>query len=196
MSTLKNLDKYNIILASQSPRRRELLSGLNIDFRVKTIEVDEDYPSNLYGEEIPMYLAEKKALAYKSTIKDNDMFITADTIVICENKVLNKPTDQIEARSMLKTLSNKTHQVITGVCIQTIQHKKVFSVKSDVKFAELTDAEIDYYIETYSPMDKAGAYGIQEWIGFAGVESINGSYFNIMGFPIQRVYTELKNWPK
>lgn len=194
MTTLKNLDKYSIILASQSPRRRELLSGLNIDFRIKTIDVEEDYPSDLLGEEIPMYLAEKKALAYVPTMKSNNLLITADTIVICEGEVLNKPSDQAQARQMLETLSGKTHQVITAVCIQTIQHRKVFNAKSDVKFAKLTEAEIDYYIETYKPMDKAGAYGIQEWIGFVGVESINGPYFNIMGLPIQRLYTELKNW--
>lgn len=131
MTTLKNLDKYSIILASQSPRRRELLSGLNIDFRIKTIDVEEDYPSDLLGEEIPMYLAEKKALAYVPTMKSNNLLITADTIVICEGEVLNKPSDQAQARQMLETLSGKTHQVITAVCIQTIQHRKVFNAKSE-----------------------------------------------------------------
>ena len=191
---LQNLDNYNIILASQSPRRQELLRGLNLKFEVKVIDVEEDFPAEIVGVDIPMYLAEKKANAYNSIMNENTMIITADTIVWHEGKVLGKPVDIVDARRMLHTLSGKTHQVITGVCISTLKRRKIFHVISDVRFAKLTDGEIEYYLENFQPYDKAGSYGVQEWIGYVGVEHINGSYFNVMGLPIQRLYTELKRW--
>jgi len=194
MSVLQNLDKYKIILASQSPRRQELLRGLNLNFEVMVLDVDEDYPAGIVGVDIPMYLAKKKANAYQEIMNESTMLITADTIVWHEGKVLGKPTDKQDARRTLKMLSGKTHQVITGVCISTLKRRKVFHVITEVRFSKLTDNEIDYYLENYKPYDKAGSYGVQEWIGFVGVEHITGSYFNVMGLPIQRLYTELKRW--
>lgn len=194
MELLSHLNKYHIILGSQSPRRSELLASLNIPFEVKTIDLEETYPKELVGVDIPVYLAEKKADEHIKTLDDNTLLITADTIVWHEGKVYNKPTDKHEAYTMLKSLSGKTHQVITGVCICTLKKRKVFHVISDVRFARLNSHEINYYIEHFKPYDKAGAYGIQEWIGYIGVEYIEGSYFNVMGLPIQRLYTELKNW--
>ena len=194
MNLLKNIAHYDIILASQSPRRRELLKGLDTDFRIEVIDVDESYPNGMMGVEIPMYLAEKKANAYRSIMQDNTLLITADTIVWHEGRVMNKPANEAEARQMLTKLSGKTHQVITGVCISSLRKRRVFHVISEVRFARLTDAEIDYYLDNYKPYDKAGSYGVQEWIGFVGVEHINGSYFNVMGLPVQRLYNELKRW--
>lgn len=191
---LSNLEKYHIILASQSPRRKELLKGLNIPFDVKVIEVEETYPAGLVGVDIPTYLAKKKAIAFNNFMEENTLLITADTIVWHEGKVFGKPNDKKEARLMLTALSGKKHQVITGVCISTLKRRKVFSVISDVRFAKLNAEEIDYYLDNYEPYDKAGSYGVQEWMGFVGVESIEGSYFNVMGLPVQRLYNELKNW--
>jgi septum formation protein len=189
---LKNIEKYKIVLASQSPRRQELLRGLQVDFSVKVMDVDETYPSDIVGVDIPMYLAEKKADAYE--IDDETLLITADTIVWHEGQVLGKPRDKADAKRMLKQLSGKTHEVITGVCICTTKKRKVFHVISEVRFASLAESEIDYYLENFKPYDKAGSYGVQEWIGYVGVEHIEGSYFNVMGLPIQRVYNELKRW--
>lgn len=189
---LKNIAQYNIVLASQSPRRQELLKGLNLDFTVQLIDVEENYPREIVGVDIPMYLAEKKANAYQ--IDDKTLLITADTIVWHEGKVLGKPADKTEAKQMLKQLSGKTHQVITGVCVTTLEKRKTFHVISEVRFSSLSEMEIDFYLENYNPYDKAGSYGVQEWIGFVGVEHINGSYFNVMGLPIQRLYNELKRW--
>ena len=194
MNLLQNIEKYKIILASQSPRRIELLGGLNIKFEVMVLDVNEDFPAQMVGVDIPMYLAEKKANAYKHIMDEHTMIITADTIVWHEGKVLGKPVDETDARRMLRALSGKTHQVITGVCISTLQRRKVFHVISDVRFARLTEAEIEYYHHNFKPYDKAGSYGVQEWIGFVGVEHINGSYFNVMGLPVQRLYNELKRW--
>ncbi len=194
MNVLANLDNYEIVLGSQSPRRNELLKGLNLNFTVEVIDVEENYPKSIVGVDIPMYLAEKKAKAYISKMKDNTLLITADTIVWHEGKVLGKPVDENDARKMLQTLSGKTHQVITGVCISTVKHKKIFHVISEVRFSRLSPMEIDYYLENYQPYDKAGSYGVQEWIGYVGVEHINGSYFNVMGLPVQRLYNELKRW--
>ncbi len=191
-SLLKNIEKYKIVLASQSPRRQELLRGLQVEFSVKVLHVDESYPSDIVGVDIPMYLAEKKADAY--TIDDETLLITADTIVWHEGQVYGKPIDKADAKRMLKQLSGKMHEVITGVCIRTNKKRKVFHVISEVRFASLTENEIDYYLENFKPYDKAGAYGVQEWIGYVGVEHIEGSYFNVMGLPIQRVYNELKRW--
>ena len=194
MNVLANLDNYEIVLGSQSPRRNELLKGLNLNFTVEIIDVEENYPKSIVGVDITMYLAEKKAKAYISKMKDNTLLITADTIVWHEGKVLGKPVDENDARKMLQTLSGKTHQVITGVCISTLKQKKIFHVISEVRFSRLSPLEIDYYLENYQPYDKAGSYGVQEWIGYVGVEHINGSYFNVMGLPVQRLYNELKRW--
>jgi len=193
---LSNLSNYNIILASQSPRRHELLKGLNIPFEVKVIDVEETYPEQLFGVDIPMYLAEKKANAYVSKMQENTLLITADTIVWHEGKVYGKPADKAEATRMLKALSGKTHEVITGVCISTLKQRKTFHVISEVRFTSLTPSEIEYYLDNYKPYDKAGSYGVQEWIGYIGVEHIEGSYFNVMGLPVQRLYNELKRWKK
>lgn len=190
---LENLDKYKVVLASNSPRRRELLSGLGVKYEVKVLpDVDESYPDGMEGMEIPRYIACKKADAYRSFIQANELVITADTIVWLEGKVMGKPAGEEEARLMLHALSGRTHQVITGVCLTTSDIQRSYSTVTDVTFATLTDEEIDYYVRTYLPMDKAGSYGIQEWIGFIGVEGISGSYFNVMGLPIQRLYTELR----
>lgn len=194
---LSHLSNYEIILASQSPRRHELLQGLNIPFEVKVIDIDEEnYPHQLVGVDIPMYLAEKKADAYLQSMNENTLLITADTIVWHEGRVFGKPKDKADATRMLKALSGKTHEVITGVCICTLTKRKVFHVISEVRFARLLPQEIEYYLNNYQPYDKAGAYGVQEWIGYIGVEHIDGSYFNVMGLPIQRLYNELKRWKK
>ena len=188
---------YHIILASNSPRRRELLSGLDLEYEVKVLpDIEEGYPEGLSMEEIPRYIAAEKAAAYKDIIADNDLIITADTVVVLGDEVLGKPTDLDDARRMLRELSGKTHQVITGVYLMTKEKERGFSVVTDVTFKELSDEEIDYYVEKYRPLDKAGAYGIQEWIGYIGVTGLNGSYFNVMGLPVQRIYTELQSFHK
>lgn len=191
---LDNLKKYRIILGSASPRRQELLKGIDIPFEVISKDVDESFPPSMTGVGIPMYLAEKKANAFSDMITDDIMLITADTIVLLEGKVLGKPNGKEAARKMLQHLSGKTHQVITGVCITTKNRRRTFHTVSEVRFAHLNDGEIDYYLEHYAPYDKAGSYGVQEWIGFIAVEQITGSYFNVMGLPIQRLYNELKRW--
>ena len=190
---LDNLKKYNIVLASNSPRRKELMSGLGVDYVVKTLpDVDESYPDTLQGREIPAYISREKADAYKSLIQPDELLITADTIVWLNGEVLGKPKGREGAIDMLRKLSGTSHQVITGVCLTTSDWQKSFTAVTDVTFATLTEEEIIYYVDKYTPMDKAGAYGVQEWIGFIGVESISGSYFNVMGLPIQRLYQELK----
>lgn len=190
-----DLSQYNVILASNSPRRKELLSGLDINYSIKTLpDVDESYPQSLSGEEIPIYIAKEKTVAYKAFMEDDTLLITADTIVLLEGKVYGKPIDEEDAKRMLRALSGKTHQVLTGVCITTKTKQKAFAVSSDVRFATLEDKEIEYYVTKYKPLDKAGAYGVQEWIGYIGVEYISGSYYNIMGLPIQRLYQELKTF--
>lgn len=190
-----NLSRYNIILASNSPRRKELLSGLNIPYEVKTLpNIDESYPDNLIGKDIAIYIAKEKANAYLDQLDGNTLLITADTIVLLDGKVYGKPSDDTDAKQMLRDLSGKTHQVITGVCITTKDKQVSFGVSSEVRFAKLEDDEIEYYVSNYKPFDKAGAYGVQEWIGYIAVEYISGSYFNIMGLPIQRLYRELKKF--
>lgn len=190
---LQNLQNYKIILASQSPRRKELLAGLGITFEVRVLaDIDESYPTHLVGEEIAAYIAKAKSAAYLTTLAANELVITADTIVCQEGHVLGKPRHKEEAKQMLRTLSGETHQVFTGVCLVSTKFQKEFVATTNVTFATLTEEEIDYYVEKYQPMDKAGSYGIQEWIGFIGVERMEGSYFNVMGLPVQRLYTELK----
>ncbi|OYP61524.1 Maf-like protein [Prevotella sp. P3-122] len=185
--------KYNIILASNSPRRRELLAGLDVDYEVRVLkDIDETYPDSLPVAEIPTYISREKAAAY--TIADNELLLTADTVVVLGNEVMGKPVDDADAKRMLRELSGKTHQVITGVCLTTTKKQHSFSVTTDVTFKELTDDEIDYYVSNYHPLDKAGAYGIQEWIGYIGVTSLQGSYFNVMGLPVQRIYEALADF--
>lgn len=193
---LTNLKKYKIVLGSNSPRRRELLAGLDIDFEVRTIQgIDESYPAGLKEEDVPVYIARKKANAYKSSMAADELLITADTVVWTFDKIWGKPKDREDAISMLQTLSDHVHEVITGVCVATKDRQVDFSVFSAVSFSKLDEEEISYYVDKYKPFDKAGSYGIQEWIGYVGVESINGSFYNVMGLPVQRLYQELKKWP-
>ena len=193
---LDNLKKYKIILASASPRRRELLAGLDVDFVVRTLpDVDESFPADLQGGEIPLYISKKKADVYRPFMADDELVITADTIVWLDGKALGKPVDENDAFAMIRNMSGKTHSVFTGVTITTKNVQHSFVAQSDVTFAELSDDEIGYYITKYRPMDKAGAYGAQEWIGYIGMSNIVGSYFNVMGLPVQRLYSELKQIP-
>ena len=186
---------YQLILASASPRRKELLAGLNIPFEVRLIDgIDETYPSELPIDEVPLYISQKKAAAYKTNISPHTIVLTADTVVVCNEQILGKPIDEADARRMLQMLSGKTHRVITGVTLLVEGNSKSFSVATDVTFKPLSAAEIDYYIRIFKPFDKAGAYGIQEWIGYIGVTAINGSYFNVMGLPVQRIYEELRTY--
>lgn len=190
---LDNLKKYHIILASNSPRRHELMKGLGVDFEVKTLRnIDESFPDDLRANDVAQFIAERKADAYASIVHDNDLIITADTVVVLEDKILGKPHSRDEAIQMLRALSGKTHHVVTGVCLLTVNDRKVFKSITNVQFAQLSEDEITYYVDTYSPYDKAGAYGVQEWIGYIGVENIEGSYYNVMGLPIQKLYKELK----
>ena len=184
---------YRIFLASNSPRRKELLSGLGIPFEVRVNgDIDESYPSDLPPEAIPLHISRKKAAAYLQTMSADELIITADTVVVASGEILGKPVDGSDAHRMLRLLSGTTHQVITGVCLTTTDHQVAFSVTTDVTFKDLSDEEIHYYIDHYRPYDKAGAYGIQEWIGYIGVTGLHGSYFNVMGLPIQRIYEELR----
>lgn len=192
---LENLSKYKIILGSNSPRRKEILSGLDIKFNVKVIPgLEENYPETLDPQEIPVFLSKQKAEAYLSSLDDTMLLITADTIVWNGNAVIGKPKNRAEAIQMLRSLSGHEHHVVTGVCLTTMKKQMTFSVISSVRFASLNDEEIIYYVDKYKPFDKAGAYGIQEWIGYVGVESISGSFYNVMGLPVQRLYQELKTF--
>lgn len=192
-----DLSKYHIILASNSPRRRELLKGLDLDFEVRVLpNVDEKYPEGKPADEFPLYICKEKAAAYKGLLKENDVLITADTMVILGNTALGKPKDDDDARRMLRLLSGKSHKVVTGVALTTVASQRAFDVTTGVTFGNLTDEEIDYYVNKYHPLDKAGAYGIQEWIGYIGVTGIQGSYFNVMGLPVQRIWSELKDFLK
>ena len=187
-----NLKKYKVILASNSPRRKELLAGLGVDYEVRTLpDVDESYPETLQGADIPLYIAKEKADAYVAMMQPGELMITADTIVWLDGKVLGKPRDREDALQMLRTMSGRTHEVFTGVCITTTDWQRSFTAQTEVRFATLSEEEIAYYVDNFQPMDKAGAYGVQEWIGFIGVENISGSYYNIMGLPVQKLYREL-----
>ena len=201
--------KYKIILASNSPRRRELLAGLDVNFEVKVLNgIDESYPDDLDAYQVAEFIAQKKAEAYRSLLNEEEssaeecLILTADTVVIApaaneqndqEGKgiILGKPKTADDAVRMLRMLSGKTHHVVTGVCLTTKEEQRHFSVTTEVSFKELTDWEINYYISHYKPFDKAGAYGIQEWIGYIGCTGLNGSYFNVMGLPVQRIYEEM-----
>ena len=189
---MKNLDKYRIVLASNSPRRKELLAGLGLSFEVRVMQgIDESYPSGLPVDEVALYIAGKKAEAYRGAMSSDELIITADTVVIVGDEILGKPSDEHDAERMLRLLSGRTHQVTTGVCLLTAEKERCFDVTTDVTFKTLTDEEIHYYVNRYRPFDKAGAYGIQEWIGYIGVTGLNGSYYNVMGLPVQRIYQEL-----
>lgn len=191
------LKKYHIILASNSPRRRELLRGLDLDFEVRVLPgIAEDHPDGMMAEDIPVFISKEKASAYKDELETNDLLITADTMVILDGRALGKPADDDDARRMLHALSGKIHHVVTGVTISAKDKVRTFGVSTDVAFKPLSDEEIDYYVSHYHPLDKAGAYGIQEWIGFVGVTSIHGSYFNVMGLPVQRIWDELNKFVK
>ena len=186
---------YHIILASNSPRRRELLAGLDVDFEVRVVKgVSEAYPAGLPVMDVAGYVAHEKAGAYKDQLGGGAVVLTADTVVVLGGEVLGKPKDLDDARRMLRMLSGMTHHVVTGVCLTAADRQRCFSVVTDVTFRELSDEEINYYVDKYRPLDKAGAYGIQEWIGYVGVTSISGSYFNVMGLPVQRIYEELRRF--
>lgn len=192
---LDNLSKYRLVLASNSPRRRSLLAGLDIDFEVRVIKgIDESYPEGLEVTDIPLYIATSKAEAYKSTMADDELIITADTVVIAQGRVLGKPASFDEAFEMLRSLSSIEHKVVTGVCLLTKDKISRFKSESSVRFASLDDDEITYYLDKYKPYDKAGAYGIQEWIGYIGVQTINGCFYNVMGLPVQKLYQELRRF--
>ncbi|WP_101358887.1 Maf family nucleotide pyrophosphatase [Raineya orbicola] len=183
-----------IILASASPRRRQLLAGLDIEFEVKTKEVSEDFSDEMPANQVPLYLAQKKAESFEAELQKNQLIIAADTIVSIEGKILNKPNSLQEARTMLEMLSGKMHKVITGVCLLSRQKKELFADITQVYFRSLSNAEIDYYVEHYKPFDKAGSYGAQEWLGMIAIERIEGSYFNVMGLPVHLLYEKLKNF--
>lgn len=183
---------YIFTLASASPRRRELLKGLDIDFTVEPGKDEKEaYSEGMPHTDIPSFLARHKSETFHRTLREKEVLITADTLVFLDEKILGKPRDREEAAAMLHALSGRTHKVITGIALRTRDRIHSFSDTTEVDFRHLTDAEIDYYIETCRPFDKAGAYGIQEWIGYVGIPAIRGSYFNVMGLPVQRLYTEL-----
>jgi septum formation protein len=190
---LPRLQGYRIVLASNSPRRRELLAGLGLQFEVRVLpHITESFPQDLPTEQVAEFIAREKAAAYQPLIQPRELVITADTIVVVSGHVLGKPADAADARRMLRLISGRQHQVITGVCLTTSGVQRSFSASTSVTFKPLSDAEISFYIDTFHPFDKAGAYGIQEWIGYVGVTRLEGSYFNVMGLPVQRIYTELQ----
>lgn len=184
----------HLVLASNSPRRKELLAGLDIPFEVRVIDgIDESHPEGVDIYSISEVLAMRKAAAYEGNIADDEVILTADTVVILDDQILEKPSSLENAKEMLRQLSGRSHSVVTGVCIGTKEDLNYshFSVLTEVRFKELSDEEINYYVETYRPLDKAGAYGIQEWIGYVGVTGMDGSFYNVMGLPVQRIYPEL-----
>ena len=192
---LNYTEPLHIILGSQSPRRRELMAGLDIPFSCVTIDADESYPVELKAGDIPMYISRAKARAYVSELKDNDLLITSDTIVWLNGEMLGKPQDEEEAKAMLARLSGQTHEVYTAVCFADRNGELETWVDcTKVTFNNLSEEDIDYYVSKYRPLDKAGAYGVQEWIGYVGVTRMEGSYFNVMGFPICHVYERLKKY--
>ncbi len=188
-----DLKGYKLTLASQSPRRRELLKGLDVEFSTCTVDADESFPAELKGAEAVQYICKAKADAYKPLLEDKTIAITADTVVILDDKIIGKPKTE-EAFCMIKSLSGRVHEVITAVCIFSKEKSVEFYSSTEVHFSTLTDEEIRYYINKYKPFDKAGSYGVQEWIGYIGIEKIVGSYFNVMGLPVKRLYDELKTF--
>ncbi|QNL23136.1 septum formation protein Maf [Hyphobacterium sp. CCMP332] len=190
----KNLSKYTILLGSKSPRRAALLKQSNLLFRKVFIDIEESFPKQLQPSFAAMYIAERKSMHFREFIEDEEILLTSDTVVVIKNKILAKPKDKQEAKSMLKLLSGDTHEVITAVCMRNENKKKVFYDSSKVYFENLDDEAIDYYIENFKPFDKAGAYGIQEWIGLTHIKRIEGSYFNIVGLPCHLIVEAIKNW--
>lgn len=190
----KKLEGYTLVLASGSPRRKDFFENLGIPFTIKVKNVKEDYPAHLQGAQIAEYIAQTKANAFKNQLKANEIVITADTVVWCNGESLAKATNKAQALEMLKKLSGQWHQVITAVCLFSKMQKNVFSATTKVKFKKLTNAEMHYYIDTYHPYDKAGAYGIQEWLGSVAIEAIEGSYNNVVGLPTHLVYKALMQW--
>lgn len=187
------LQHYNVILASASPRRRELLRATGIEYRLaEKFECEEEYPATLTAEDVAPYLSRLKSHAYPTTLRYNDLLITADTTVVLGGEVLGKPTTEQEARAMLARLAGREHSVVTGVTLRMADRERTFASRSVVRFAPLSEEQIDYYVDNYHPMDKAGAYGIQEWIGYVGIESIEGSFYNVMGLPVQRLCREIE----
>lgn len=192
MNFYQKIEKFKITLGSQSPRRRELLSGLDIDFTIEpNKDESESFTEDMVQEEVPEFLARHKSDTFHRELLDNEILITADTLVFCNGEIIGKPSDRNDAYNIIKRLSGNTHRVITGVALRSKGCYRSFSVITDVTFNELSDEEIYYYIDKYQPYDKAGAYGVQEWIGYVGINSINGSFYNVMGLPVQRLYTEL-----
>lgn len=190
-TTLKEFP-YKLILGSASPRRQELLKSLGFEFRNQPVKVDETlWPKDLEAQEIPIYLAELKADAYEEELKENELLITADTVVWCEGKVFNKPENFAEGKKMLETLSGKMHEVFTAVCLKSANKQTTFYDVSKVYFKKLKTDEIEYYLTNYSPYDKAGGYGVQDWIGYIGIDKIDGSFYNVMGLPVKELYEEL-----
>lgn len=187
----KKLKNYNIILGSGSPRRKELLKSLGLEFTINTKDIVEDYPKYLHGSEITNYIAELKASAFIDDLKEDDLLITADTVVRIHGKILGKPKDRDDAIAMLQELSNTAHEVITSICFTSLDKQRTFHDATIVHFRELTQEEIEFYIDTFKPFDKAGAYGIQEWIGLIAITKINGSYYNVVGFPVHKFYKEI-----
>ena len=196
MELFDNISEYRVILGSGSPRRKELLAMLDIDFEVRSAgDVDESYPADLPAEEVPLYLARKKSNAFLSWLRENELVITADTVVICDSNVLGKPADTDEAFRMLKMLSGRKHTVVTGLTVATREIQISDTAITEVEFAPLSDETIREYIDRYRPLDKAGAYGIQEWIGAVAIKGINGSFYNVMGLPLHLLTTLLLRIP-
>ena len=191
---IDKLKKYNLILGSNSPRRKEILEEMGLKVNVMASDIDESYSENIKLHEVPIFLAEKKSKALNYLIKEKDILITADTIVLLKNKILSKPKDQFDAKKILLDLSSQIHNVITGVCIYNYKKTISFSCSTSVTFNSIEEKEIDFYIKKYKPFDKAGSYGIQEWIGLIGINKINGSYSNVVGLPSSRLYHELKRF--
>ena len=196
MTLLKDsLKNCRLILASNSPRRRQLLGDCGLEFTLaQKYEVEEIYPADMEAERVPEYLAGLKSDGYPELLSEGDVLITADTVVILGDRILGKPADRDEAVEMIRALSGKSHTVVTGVVLRSSTDRQSFSAHSKVTFRELRDEEIEYYVDTYSPLDKAGAYGIQEWIGYVAVEHIEGSFYNVIGLPVQRLYVELEKF--
>ena len=191
------LKSYRLILASQSPRRRQLLSDCGLEYELaERYEVEEVFPATMEADEVPVYLSRLKSEGYPKALAENEILLTADTVVIVDNEILGKPTDEADARAMLARLSGRAHRVTTGVTLRSSARTESFAVQSDVYFRTLTEEEIRYYVERFRPMDKAGSYGIQEWIGYVGIERIDGSFYNVMGLPVQRVYAALAEFVK
>lgn len=185
---------YKFVLSSQSPRRQEIFKSLGLNYVIRTKDVDEDFSTQLVGAEIPLYLAKKKADAQRNELSEDEILVTADTVVWINDHVLNKPLNLDEAKAMLEEISGRQHTVITAVCLTSVDRQFVFSEETRVEFHPLTNSEIDYYLNLYHPLDKAGAYGIQEFIGYVGIKSIQGDFYNVVGFPVQRFWRELGIW--